>query len=165
MEPVDLNFIEQTADFMFHLSSKQLIERVQELKVRQYGIHNIIVVTNANYKNQEQIEYVFRMALIIVRVMESYEVKIPIISTIFIKQSIKAELKADKDKKRYLSEEEKLAFNIAKIGQPYYIDYLKEMVNTDEKYHELFTKEESHNNYFCMTTIALIYALTIKRYS
>ncbi len=165
MEPIDADFIEQTAFFMFNLTKNQLDERIADLKNRQFGIYNLITISNSDYKNQEKKDYAFRMALVIIRIMESYDVKLPMISIKTIKELMAADIKSSERIDKSIPEDERLDFSLSKIGQPHYIAYLKEMVSNDEKYHEIFTIEESHNNYFCVTAIAMIYVKTIERYS
>jgi hypothetical protein len=165
MEPVTQDFVEQTADFMMHLTKKQLDERVEELKKRQFNIHNIVKVGMMNSKGQEKLDYVFRMALIIVRVMESYEIKIPMISIVSIKEIINSDRKRSEMNTKHLPEEEKLQESLDMIGQPNYVIYLKEMVSTDLVYQSIFDQDESHNIFFIMMTIALVYSRTLERYS
>ena len=165
MEPIALDFIELTADFMMHLTKKQLDEYIEDLKKRQFNIYNIVEIGLNTSKDTSKRDYAFRMALIIIRVMESYKIKIPMISLISIKEIITLNSKKPKFEDNTISEEQKLQNALNEIGQPHYIEYLKNMVNTDKDYQTIFTKDESHNIFFIMTTIALVYSITLKRYS
>jgi hypothetical protein len=165
MEPVTQDFVEQTADFMMHLTKKQLDERVDDLKKKQFNIYNMVNVAFGNNKRIEKRDYAFRMALILIRVMEFYEIKLPMISQVTIEEIIKADRKNEKAYDKYPTAEEKFQATIDGIGQPHYFNYLKEVVNSDLVYQSIFNDEDSQHFYFIMIAIGMVYSKTLERYS
>ena len=57
MEPVTKEFVEQTADFIFHLSDKQLEDRIVDYKKRQFNLHSFIESAANGFSNNDKKKY------------------------------------------------------------------------------------------------------------
>ena len=148
MEPVTEEFVEQTADFIFHLSDKQLEDRIADLKKRQFNIHGSIYVEVRDYPEQNKKDYIWKLTLILIKCFESYEIKLPMISNASIFEIVNKSM----DKSKHITPETDEGTSIQKaedeIGQPHYFSYLKNLFENDENFHTLFEVKEAHNIYF-----------------
>ena len=165
MEPVTQDFVEQTADFMMHLTKKQLDERVEDLKKRQFNISSIIEHEEGKRKDPNKKDFIWKMAFTLVHCFESYKIKLPMISINTVKEvridSVNAQSKIDKE----LSDEEQYQKFVDAIKQPYYYAFVTNFVSTDKEFQTLFNEDESQSLCFMLVILGQIYSKTLERYS
>ena len=165
MEPVTQEFVEQTADFMMHLTKKQLDERVEELKKQQFNIHRMVLDETNFHKKMEKKDYIWRLNLILTRCFESYQIKLPMISMFSAREII-----VDNNKQVDIIMKEyeydlQMPKCIERIGQPHFFHYFEILLTTDDEFNTLFIEKEAHSLCFCLMTIGIIYSKTLERYS
>ena len=164
MEPVTIEFVEQTADFFFHLTKLQLEERIAEYQQRQFNLYSVIFREASTHKDVHKKETVWRLALILVRCFESYEIKLPMISIISIKAIIKEDQKKSAQIERDTPKDFQIKKSIKEINQPNFFAYIENMYETNEEFRNLFDIPECHNLYFLLMYIGIVYAKSLSSY-
>jgi hypothetical protein len=165
MEPVTQDFVEQTADFMMHLTKLQLDERVEDYKKRQFNISSLISFESGKHKETNKKDFINRLALTCVHCFESYQVKLPMISINSIKEISKECTKRnEKIAKEYPPEEQDLK-SIENINQPYFYAFIENFVSTDKEFQSLFNEGESISICVLLIVLGQVYSKTLERYS
>jgi len=165
MNPVTKEFVEQTADFIFHLSDKQLEDRIADYKKRQFNLYSIINREASAYQIKYNNETIWQMSFILIRCYEYYQVKLPMISEIFMKETIQNDINKRIVKQPGDPDDLQIKLNIEKTGQLSFFNFIENVILKDKKYQTSFTQKESDNMIFMLMIVGLIYSKSISRYS
>ncbi len=80
MEPLSQEYVEQTADFFFHLSKGQLEERIAEYKRKQMYLHQLVRIYPNTVSDANYMDIKWRFSLLVHHCFESYINPFPVVT-------------------------------------------------------------------------------------